>query len=1134
MLSIKNLTKIYKTKGGSDTKALDNVTIDFPETGMIFLLGKSGSGKSTLLNLIGGLDFPTSGEIILKGRSSKDFSQSDFDSYRNTYIGFVFQEYNILNEFNVEQNIALAIELQGKKVTKEAVNNILEQVDLSGYAKRKPNTLSGGQKQRIAIARALIKEPNIIMADEPTGALDSKTGEQVFETLKKLSQSKLVIVVSHDRDFAERFGDRIIELKDGQIIVDQTKHIVESKTISDNVTIINKNAIKINDAKKLTKQEFEKLYDSIVDTDGEVFISSGENAIKSMKASRISNEGTSDEFKETEGVALKEYNGQDTTFIKSRMPLSKSTKMGLSSLKTKPIRLVFTMFLSVVSFTMFGVSSALMLYNSSHTLSEALAKTDYQAEKMSKHALGKYQYQRIDRFGNVEEESSWKDQRRVYYDPEDINKLNNNSHNLVYIPVGCSRYLQFEQLLFANEAEERFYQRMEIKYLSDANKETFDKLNYPLIGNYPANDKEILLPICFAEMILDTRNCTKTTPQELVGQEYKFNTHGNDKTLTISGFFDNGKIAYPYTELKNNQTELNVQEIMETYAKYQEYLENSFSLVAFVTPNFFDANIDSDMTRYYFEAYQRMGMEYSVYEVNDNIEQEYYTEVYTDDILKRNKNSFSLFDLDGNPIDINTFVLKDDEAFLSFYDYKNKAFDTYGSFVNYLNDCCREYLATGGTWIRYAPNLANFFSENTDFINNLSYDSFACLKDVEELYNTFKTEFDKAYKIARFAPDVLYKTGFDSLADEEKELLQKAANCYYLSESEVNQVYQLLVDNYDKEDFQKNYFYTIYLSEAASVNEDDFYSGSKLDDLWNKNPINYTDEDIAYITDYLESNYQNGFRNRYGDWKSYLNGYTFASYSPVNEKIFQPNKDIGYNYSSYKGNKGAVKAVGYYLVYGETYGNGIFTKKFIDSQTIPQYGTTYYSYFETKYEKPSDAKYDYAMVKTEYTQSQIDAMLKGDSVIKYQMNSPTYERVSMLAEIINTMKQVFFWIGVVFGAFAALMLLNFISVSIANKKKDIGILRAIGARKIDVFKIFFSEALFIGVVCSLLAIIGTFVSEFFIDRYFVDEVGISVLQFSLATVGLIFAIALAITFIATIIPVVHSSRKPPVESIRAL
>ena len=156
MLEIKKLTKIYKNKVGTDVLALDDISLKFPETGMVFLLGKSGSGKSTLLNVIGGLDVPSKGEVIVKGRSSKDFSQSDFDSYRNTYVGFVFQEYNVLDEFTTYENIALAIELQDKVVDDKKVNDLLDRVDLSGYAKRKPNTLSGGLRQRIAIARALV------------------------------------------------------------------------------------------------------------------------------------------------------------------------------------------------------------------------------------------------------------------------------------------------------------------------------------------------------------------------------------------------------------------------------------------------------------------------------------------------------------------------------------------------------------------------------------------------------------------------------------------------------------------------------------------------------------------------------------------------------------------------------------------------------------------------------------------------------------------------------------------------------------------------------------------------------------------------------------------------------------------
>lgn len=178
MLSVNHLFKTYKPKKGVAVKAIDDVSLEFSETGLVFILGKSGSGKSTLLNLIGGLDAPDSGELKLYNKSTKEFKPSDFDAYRNTFLGFIFQEYNILKEFTVGQNIALAMELQGKKATNELLNKILKEVDLEGYATRKPNELSGGQKQRVAIARALIKDPKIIMADEPTGALDSNTGRQ--------------------------------------------------------------------------------------------------------------------------------------------------------------------------------------------------------------------------------------------------------------------------------------------------------------------------------------------------------------------------------------------------------------------------------------------------------------------------------------------------------------------------------------------------------------------------------------------------------------------------------------------------------------------------------------------------------------------------------------------------------------------------------------------------------------------------------------------------------------------------------------------------------------------------------------------------------------------------------------------
>ena len=244
MLELKNITKTYQPKNGAPVQALKDVTLSFEDKGMVFVLGKSGSGKSTLLNIIGGLDFADSGEISIDGKSTKQFKEKDYDAYRNTYIGFVFQEYNILNEFTVGENISLALELQNRKGEKQKVEEILKEVGLEGYADRKSNELSGGQRQRVAIARAIIKEPKIVMADEPTGALDSETGRGILDTLKRLSRDRLVIVVSHDREFAEEYGDRIIELADGEVIGDAIKNTqreeVDEKSVRDKESVQNR------------------------------------------------------------------------------------------------------------------------------------------------------------------------------------------------------------------------------------------------------------------------------------------------------------------------------------------------------------------------------------------------------------------------------------------------------------------------------------------------------------------------------------------------------------------------------------------------------------------------------------------------------------------------------------------------------------------------------------------------------------------------------------------------------------------------------------------------------------------------------------------------------------------------------
>ena len=224
MLELRNLSKIYQTKTRR-VAALDGVSFALPEKGFVFILGRSGSGKTTMLNMLGGLDAPTEGELLVDGVSSRDFKQADFDNYRNRYVGFVFQEYHLLDDYTVADNIALALELQGDLTQEERQQKIaaaLEQVDLAGYGDRNTGELSGGQKQRVAIARALVKDPPMILADEPTGALDRKTGRQLFDLLKAISKDKLVVVVSHDEDFAHEYADRILELEEGKIISDSS------------------------------------------------------------------------------------------------------------------------------------------------------------------------------------------------------------------------------------------------------------------------------------------------------------------------------------------------------------------------------------------------------------------------------------------------------------------------------------------------------------------------------------------------------------------------------------------------------------------------------------------------------------------------------------------------------------------------------------------------------------------------------------------------------------------------------------------------------------------------------------------------------------------------------------------------
>lgn len=220
MIRLENVTKTYKMAKDNTVYALNNVSLTLPDKGLVFITGISGSGKSTLLNILGLLDKPNSGNIYIEDKNTKSFNAKATDYYRNTYVGFIFQEYNLLSNLNVSKNIELALNLQHKKISPEEIKKVLERVGLTALEKRKINELSGGQKQRVAIARAIIKNPHIILADEPTGNLDTENSKQIFDLLKEISKERLVVVVTHDLDSAKLYADRLIEMKDGKISSD--------------------------------------------------------------------------------------------------------------------------------------------------------------------------------------------------------------------------------------------------------------------------------------------------------------------------------------------------------------------------------------------------------------------------------------------------------------------------------------------------------------------------------------------------------------------------------------------------------------------------------------------------------------------------------------------------------------------------------------------------------------------------------------------------------------------------------------------------------------------------------------------------------------------------------------------------
>ena len=234
MLQIKHICKEYRT-GSLVQKALDDVSLNLRDNEFVSILGPSGSGKTTLLNIIGGLDRYDSGDLIINGVSTRKYKDRDWDSYRNHTIGFVFQSYNLIPHQTILANVELALTISGigKSERRQRAQKALDEVGLGDQVHKRPSQLSGGQMQRVAIARALVNDPDILLADEPTGALDSETSLQVMDLLKQVAKDRLVVMVTHNPELAQAYSTRIVNLRDGRIRSDSNPFEIDETALEE-------------------------------------------------------------------------------------------------------------------------------------------------------------------------------------------------------------------------------------------------------------------------------------------------------------------------------------------------------------------------------------------------------------------------------------------------------------------------------------------------------------------------------------------------------------------------------------------------------------------------------------------------------------------------------------------------------------------------------------------------------------------------------------------------------------------------------------------------------------------------------------------------------------------------------------
>ena len=355
MIKITSLYKIYRSKRRKKVAALNDINLTLPDAGLVFVLGKSGSGKSTLLNLIGGLDKITSGTIEVDGNDISQLREKEMCNYRNSHVGFIFQDYHLIEELTVYDNILLSLNLRRMKDHGD-VSMALVKVGLAGYENRYPSELSGGERQRVAIARAIIKNPRIILADEPTGNLDTETATSIIELLREISKDHLILIVSHNTRDARTYADRIIELSQGRIIDDYSRNVYALGGI--------------------TQSGYMLLY-----PEGRELSDMDINIINANPVKRVVK--CRNQFLPTTSV---QEEGKFVEIVKEKLSFFKKMRLSRKFLKNKALSIMFSSFMIAVIMVVMSFSQTIIAFNTSEVIAAELAKSEQNSLFITRHA----------------------------------------------------------------------------------------------------------------------------------------------------------------------------------------------------------------------------------------------------------------------------------------------------------------------------------------------------------------------------------------------------------------------------------------------------------------------------------------------------------------------------------------------------------------------------------------------------------------------------------------------------------------------------------------------------------------------------------------------------------------------------